>query len=571
MAAKTQIVKRAAPAAATDAPVFVPPNGVPPGTLTAFRGAALPGGRRAGPLGNVAFRLASGNKEVIRERRQAVINSREADRNSTVLRAGITKRAMDMVGKNLRLQSIPNHDMLGISADQAADIANQFEHHFSLWGDDPRKLNDATRHSSFGSQMYEVCRHTYGADGEAALIIRYNERRRRRYRGRYNTFVEVLDPDRISNPNGRPDRTDLCQGRVLDEWGAYEGLWVEKNHPSDAAGKREWEYVARETNRGRPIGVHWFPRHRAGAQRAMPAILSALRENRMYDTFDQKTLEAAIKDAFMSIVITTDATTAETLTKIQGTPTGGTQEDAYMAMMGAKFSLYEDFNAEGQAIPVMGIGDKISVESASHSANNTDSFRFAFDRKLAANLGMSYARYSGDYSKTSFSSIRAEFMDAWRSIFADRYEFCSSVPALPALALMEELVVTGQIDLGAGAPDFYDHMTEYAQCEFRGPAMGFVDPVKDLTASGLKIALGQSSPQQEAAAAGGDYFDNIDQTARAQAYAKRKLGHKVDYSDKGTAVVEQPEQLDPNADGGGGGGEPQTEDEQQQREEKDAQ
>lgn len=545
-------------------PVFVPPNGVPPGTQTAFRGAALPGGRRASPWGNVAFRLMSGNKEVIRERRQAVINSREADRNSTTLRAGITKRAIDLVGKNLRLQSIPNFEMLGLSADWAAEFASQFEHWFSIWGDDPRKLNDATRHSSFGSQMFEVCRHTYGADGEAALIIRYDERRRRRYRGRFNTFVEVLDPDRISNPYGRPDREDLCQGRALDEWGAYEGLWVERNHPSDAMGRRDWDYVPRETRRGRPVGVHWFPRHRAGAQRAMPAILSALRENRMFDVFDQKTLEAAIKDAFMSIVITTDATSAEALAKIQGVPTGGSQADAFRAMMGAKFDLYEDFNAEGQAIPVMGIGDKVSVESASHSANNTDSFRYAFDRKLAANLGLPYARYSGDYSKTSFSSIRAEFMDGWRSTFADRYEFCNSVPAQVGLAVLEECVVTGKIELPANAPDFYDHMTEYAQCEFRGPAMGFVDPVKDLNASGMKIAQGQSSPQQEAASSGGDFYDNIDQTARAQAYAKRKLGHEIDFSAAGAPVAEQPE-----PEPGAGVDDPEDEDAQAAREEKE--
>ncbi len=304
--------------------------------------------------------------------------------------------------------------------------------------------------------------------------------------------------------------------------------------------------MPRETKRGRPVGIHWFPRFRAGAQRAMPAIMGSMRENRMLDTFDQKTLEAAIKAAFMSIVIRTDSTTAEALAKIQGTPTGSDPADMLAKSMDARFSLYEDFNAEGQAIPMMAVGDYIDVADASHAGINQDSFRFAFERKFAAELGMSYARYSNDYSKTSFASIRAELIDAWRLTFADRYQFCSSVPSLVALAHLEDCWLNGMLDdvLPVEAPDFYENMTEYAQCEFRGPAMGWVDPVKDVTASGMRIGIGASSPQQEAAAAGGDFYDNVDQTSRAQAYAKRKLGYEIDFANTGDRMVEEPDPAD---------------------------
>lgn len=494
---------------------------------------------------NVSFRLDTANREVVRERRPAVVNSREVDRNNAMIRAGITKRAIDMVGKNLRLRAMPNLEALGIDDEQAAEFAQARENHFSLWGDDPRKLNDALRHSSFGSQMFEVCRGTYGADGEAALVIRYDEKRQARYGADYATFVEAMDPDRLSNKDGVPDNDTLCQGRVLDEWGAYTALQFERADPTNPKGQRTWDTVVRETKKGRPVGVHWFPRYRQGAQRAMPAIIGCLREVRMLDSFDQKRLEQAVKAAFMSIFIKTDATSAEALAKLSPNkaPDGS---DPFMIAMNSRFGIYEDLNVDGQALPVMAPGDEIGVADTRPTTSDDDSFRFAFERKFASILGLSYARFSNDYSKTSFASIRAEFIDAWRMTYADRYEFCSSVPGLVAMAHLEECIVTGKIVLPAGAPGFYEARTAWSQCEWSGPGMGWVDPVKDVTAAGLRVQGAMSTPQAEAASAGGDYYDNVDAIASAEAYAKRK-GVVVTFGNPGGGAPGANPNPDPNS------------------------
>lgn len=491
----------------------------------------------------VSFRLTSANKDIIRERRQAVVNAREVDRNNAMIHAGISKRAVDMVGPALRLMSMPNFEALGLTDEWAQGFANEWENQFSLFGDAPRKLYDAARHDTFGAQMLSTVRNTYGADGEAALIVRYSEERMKRYRGRFASFVEQLDPDRITNPDAKIDSETLCQGRVLDEWGAYTGFHVETRHPSDPLGKKKWEFIPRETARGRPIGIHWFPKFRAGAQRAMPAIIGALREVRMLDTFDQKTLEQAVKAAFMSIYIKTDATAAEALSKLQvSAPSGSGAAADLIKMQDARFGLYEDLNVEGQSLPMLAMGDEIGIAEATHARNDTDSFRFAFDRKFASLLGLSYARFSNDYSKTSFASIRAELIDAWRLTYCDRYQFCESVPSQIALAHLEECIVRRKIILPANAPYFYDHMEEYAQCEFRGPGMGWVDPVKDVTGASIRVSTGFSTPQAEAASQGSDFYDNIDGIARAQAYAKRK-GVKVTYGQ-----ANQQQTPDENAD-----------------------
>lgn len=531
---------------------------------TSYRDARPP--RRAGGAIFTINRLLSGNDEIVKERKQAVINARKVDRNNPMIRAGITKRAVDMVGKNLRLQSMPNIEMLGLTEEWALDFANQWENQFSIWGDDPRKLNDASRHSQFGAQMFEVCRNTYGADGEAALIIRYDEKRMKRYNGKFATFVEVIDPDRISNPDGKPDSELLRQGRQLDEWGAYVGLWVQRTHPSEANGKPKWDYVPRETKRGRPVGVHWFPKYRAGIQRAMPAILGALREVRMLDQFDNKQLEAAVKAAFFAVYVKTDKTTAEVLKSMQAPPTGNDPASQLLQDMDTRFDVYDSLNLAGNAVQVFAPGDELAIAEGSPAEINADSFRYAWDRKFCATLGIGYARFSGDYSKTSFASIRAELIDAWRLITADRYEFCTSVPAQIALAHLEECIVRQKIILPANAPYFYDHMTEYVQHEMRGPGMGWVDPQKDVTGATLRVAAGFSTPQAEAASQGSDFFDNIDATRRAIFYAKAKginitYGYRPEMVDAEAAEEARQAELDAEIARAGANANDQTENE----------
>lgn len=141
---------------------------------------------------------------------------------------------------------------------------------------------------------------------------------------------------------------------------------------------------------------------------------------------------------------------------------------------------------------------------------------------MASNLHLSYPEYSNDYSKTSFASIRAELIGAWRTTFAERYMFTSHTATNVYVALMEEWIAFGDIVLPPGAPDFYENVTAYCQCEWRGPGMGWVDPVKDAQGAGMRMSAGLTSPQREAASQGEDWRDTIDDIAEAKDYAEEQ-------------------------------------------------
>lgn len=480
--------------------------------------------------GNIVFAgYQTSNRDVVRERASAVRNSRIVDRNNALIHSGINKRADNLVGRNLRLRAMPNWRALSMVDSRmdevwALEFADAYENLFSLWADDPRFLIDAERHLSFGGLMHLAARNAYGADGETMIVCRYDEERRDRYNGKFATFLEVIDTDRISNRPGEQNGRYRCDGRILDEWGAAVGFDIETRHPSERLdGLRDWTYVPRETTWGRPVAIHWFNKHRAGFQRGMPAILHALRDIKMLDKFDDFTLKAAALAAFLSIYVKSEGTTTEVLKRMTTqTPTGGKSD--LEALWDAKFGLYDELNivADGQQLPILPPGDEIAAVTANRAADNTDSFHYIFERKMASILELGTANFTGDYSRTSFASIRAEFMDAWRSTVQTRHQYTQATGAPINMAFMEECLAHDMLPMPRNAPDFFENATAYTQCEFRGPGMGTIDPVKDPTGAGIAIAGGLSNPQDEAASRGTDLIENIDAIASAQAYAKRK-------------------------------------------------
>lgn len=479
--------------------------------------------------------LRSSVQEIVPGRNQAVANARKVDRDNQFINSGITKRAVNTVGAALRLQYLPNWDALGIdgTSEAAVRFVQQVENHFSLWAEDFRFLCDAHRQAQFGAMMLTSCREALGADGETFIYVRYNEDRMDRYRGEYATFIELIKPDRLSTPRGRPalrdgrrrDGTSLIAGKELDEWGAATGFWIEDSHPGEHRETRTWTLVPRETEWGRPVGIHWFPRYASGAQRAMPAIIASLRNVKMLEDFDNATLQTAIVNAILSVFVESESTSAEMLQKLTtAAPAGGS--NVLADLWDKRFEFYEEqeLTANGARIPVLPPGDKIHMESANRAADSTKDFRSAFMRGFAAQLNLSYEMFSGDYSETTFSSARAALIDIWRLTTADRILFTQHVPYPVFVAVLEEFYVR-QDELGIDwpdGPDFYENMTAWSQCEFRGPGMGWVQPEQDAKAAGLRQEQALTSPTFEAAQQGQDFRDNVDAIARDHAYARSK-------------------------------------------------
>lgn len=483
--------------------------------------------------GNVLYmpQVGSATREILPYRDRAVANAREADRNNPLINAALDFRAVNTVGANLRLQYLPNWEAMGVDpeSDEAIEFVQNVENEFSLWAEDHRLLCDAQRQGQFGAMMLLSCRECFGADGETLVISRYDEDRMDKYLGRFASFVEVVNCDRLSTPSGyvdRPGARKIVAGKELDRYGAAVAYHVETAHRDQADGERRWERVVRETEWGRPVGIHYFFRHRAGMQRNMPAIIQSLRGVKMLDTYDDTKLQRAVLETILSIFIESPATSEEMLQKLTAkTPDGSS--NPLLDLWDKRFGLYDELalTADDVRIPVLAPGDKITMSSSGQAAQDDSSLRSAWIRGMARQTHLTYEQFSGDYSETTFSSARAAIIDSWRLVTVDRILFTQHVPLQCFAGFLEELWVRGDeigFDWPASFPDFYDNVEAYCQADFRGPGMGWVDPEKDVNAAGKRVDQALTSPTRESAMQGEDFRDTIDQIARDRAYAKRK-------------------------------------------------
>jgi len=161
-----------------------------------------------------------------------------------------------------------------------------------------------------------------------------------------------------------------------------------------------------------------------------------------------------------------------------------------------------------------GMNQKPHLLSSNRPGNTFPVFVERILRAAGAATGMPYEIISKDFSKTNYSSARAALLEAWRCFKLYRQwlrnHFCQVVWEM----VLEEAWLLGLLDLPASAPDFYDARAEYCQAEWIGPARGYVDPVKEMTADIAGIEAGIMTMADVVAERGGDWEQVVAQRAR---------------------------------------------------------
>lgn len=108
-------------------------------------------------------------------------------------------------------------------------------------------------------------------------------------------------------------------------------------------------------------------------------------------------------------------------------------------------------------------------------------------RATAASVGIPYESLTKDFSKTNYSSARAALNEAWKlySFYRNWFGrlYCQPVYEM----VMEEAFLRGMFELPKGAPGFYEARKFWCNADWIGPSRGFVDPVKEITATILAL------------------------------------------------------------------------------------
>lgn len=498
------------------------------------RGEALPGSRvRAMSTAVSAYQAAdpvsqemsnwwpfsgSADRDILNESRLVTDRIRDLVRNNGWASGAVQREIDSIIGANFRPEPFIDHHALGITFDQAVELGDAFEREWSLFANDSQRYCDVTRHDDWHGLAGLMFRHKR-IDGENLGVVLW----RPRAGARYSTCLQVVDPDRLGNPDGRSDDDTLRGGVELDGDGAAIAYWIAKGHPRDVGSSTipswEWERVPRETPWGRPMVIHDFDRLRAGQHRGLSAFAPMLKNMKMLDRYQAAELSAALLNATLAAFIESPFD-HEFLMEMLAESGGDQAFDKYQGRR-SDFHAARGISMGGVKIPALFPGEKIGMLNATRPSVQMDAFAGAMLRNFAAGLPTHTAQtVSMDYSDVNYSSARAAMVVAARSTIRERLSFGVRTGSQIYHCVIEEAIMRGYVKLPDGAPPFHQAREVYLAADWMGPAQGWVDPVKEAQAAGIRIDGGLSTLKDECAEQGRDWRDVMMQRAKEAKFAE---------------------------------------------------
>ncbi len=424
----------------------------------------------------------------------------------------ITRILDNAIGASFRPISKPDYRALAMTSGNAAfdstwadEFGRAVEAYWRTWADDPGRYCDAGRNLTVSQILRLGFRHKL-VDGDALAVLLWLPERVGKGRARYCTTVQLVDPDRLSNPQQQFDQHVLRGGVEIDRHGAAVAYHIRKAHQGDwfaAADSLTWERIPRETAWGRPMVVHDFDPDRCDQHRGGAGILTpVVHRLKSLIKYDGAELDAAIINAIFAAYIQSpfDPQVVEGALSDEGV---GQYQEAR-----AEFHKERRLTLGGARMPIMFPGESINTVSAARPTSNFAAFEGAVLRNAAAGIGVSAQQLSNDWSDVNYSSARAALLEAWKTLTRRRNDFAAGFASPIYGSILEEVMEVESLPMPSGvAPEFIECRGAYSRCRWMGPGRGWVDPVAEKQGAVLGMDAALSTLEEECAEQGLDWED----------------------------------------------------------------
>lgn len=493
------------------------PNGQPLPVGIGKAVAALAGGRAEMGLGLGGQRGGGGRQEMagwmaaqtsadsawLWNRDDLVAKTRDLVANEPWAQGAVDRKVDMVAGASLRPLIRPDADMLGISPEEAAALGKAFERGWRLWGEDPLCRCDLEQTVNAG-WMFSIMATEMEVAGDAAAVLRV-----RKDRGwPFKTALQLIDADRLSNPNMAMDTPTLAGGVEKNADGAPVAYHFRNAHPGDVlrtgtADLYTWTRVPRREAWGRPVVLHAFRKDRPGQTRGVSRLVAGLARFKQMARFAQAELSNAVINALFAATITSGFDPAVMQQELTSSAIAG-----YHDLRNAYYTEAAPV-LEGSRIQHLFPGDELKFLTSAREAGSFDQFARTFLRSIASGTGIAYEQIAMDWSQVNYSSARAALIEVWRGIQRCRANLVMMAAQPLLLAICEDAVEAGLVTLPPSAPDLYEAPAAYLRGRWIGPARGWVDPVKEPAGALMQIEAGMGNWEDLAADQGIDWDQNI--------------------------------------------------------------
>lgn len=480
-----------------------------------------------------------------RDKLQMDARGRDLVRNSGLMQGASSIHKDSIVGAFFRLNAKPNYQVLGLDKKWAVEFSREVESKFHLYAESQDNWLDAARINGLTMQVRLAIAGFFSV-GEVLSTVEWL-----RDAGRpFNTALQMIDPDRLSNPNDAPDSSTLRHGIFRNQYGAPQAYSIRMAHPNDPTAFMDtyrWKTVPIRKPWGRLQVIHLIEQSRTDQTRGVAEMVSVLKEMRMTKKFHEITLQNAIVNASYAATIESDLPPDQAFDQI-GAHDGVPAKLGYATQLLQAIAMYQNgarnLEIDGVKIPHLFPGTKLNLRPAGKPGGVGESFEQSLLRYVASALGLSYEQFSRDYTKTNYSSARASMNETWKymqarkKVVADRY--ASTVYTL----WLEEAINKGEIKSLPAGFNLYEGQNKDAisACQWIGASRGQVDELKETQAAVLRIKAGLSTYEIEASRLGHDFRDLFEQQAsEKEAMEELGLSFNVDPTKSGTMSSERGE------------------------------
>lgn len=317
---------------------------------------------------------------------------------------------------------------------------------------------------------------TIAIDGEVFI------RKLRYFDNPFGFSLQIIDAELVDVTYNVPagvGQNEIRLGIEVNQYGRPVAYWVWSAFPGELGKKRERQRIPADQI------IHRFVRYRANQVRGVTWFAPVLLNLKNLDGYEFNELAASRASAAkMGFILNNTPEAAASFTWQEG------QKPVQM-------------DAEPLLIQELLPGQNFQEFNPSHPTTAYKDFMKAVLRSIARGLGMAYTTLTGDLEAVNYSSIRAGLLSE-RDHFRSLQRWLGiHVHRVIYREWLDMALLSGALRLDSRLA------SNYYAVEWRPRGWKWVDPVNDLTAAALAIALGLDSRQRLAAEQGRDFEEIV--------------------------------------------------------------
>lgn len=454
-----------------------------------------PGGRRSRPgLAGASPGVADADGDISPDLVDLRAYSRDLARRAPLAIGAINTVVTNVIGTGLTMQPAPDQSFLGLDEAAAKAWQQHVTREWRLWAESTDC--DITRAQNFYG-LQSLATRSMLESGDVFALLPEAERPGQPYR----LAVQLIEADRVCNPNGKANTDTLVDGVEMDASGAPVAYHICRSHPG-AFGRHakglEWDRVeAFGATTGRRRVLHVFERRRPGQTRGVPYLAGIIEPLKQLTRYTEAEVAAAVNSAAFALFAKMDR-------EAFGELFNDSEQRDYIATGTAWDGTIAQTALDAPARVVNLLpGESIEAPDLKRPNVAFDPFVMSCLRQIGMALELPFEVLVKHF-QSSYSAARAALLDAWR-FFRTRRDFMATYFCQPIYTTwLAEGVALRRI----GAPGFFADAAwrqAWSGAVWIGDGPGSIDPLKEIDAAVERIANGVSTIAAESI-----LFDGVD-------------------------------------------------------------